>query len=162
MTNTTLELKPLPALRVAQVSAVVDDTTEISRVVEPLFDTLVKRLSSAGISIVGHGIRTYYGRPDGTKIDVAAAVPVAADVAEIEGADIVELRAEARGASMVYRGPAADIADAWKALDVGVAKHGLTSHGLHREVLIEVTDDFAHCVAELQCPVRDDIDCPAP
>jgi DNA-binding transcriptional MerR regulator len=72
MTNRTLELEALPALRLAQVSAEVNDTTEISAVVGPLFDTLAQRLTAAGLPVEGRGIRTYFGRPDAWQTFVVA------------------------------------------------------------------------------------------
>jgi effector-binding domain-containing protein len=154
MTNPTLELKPLPALRLAQVSAEVNDTTEISAVVGPLFDTLVQRLAAAGVAVEGRGIRTYYGRPDGSKIEVAAAVSVHADVGPVDGVDLVDLPVQPRGAAVVHRGPAGDIADAWQTFAVATDEQGLTPFGTHRQVYLHAPDDSDEWVVELQCPVR--------
>lgn len=156
MTNDTLEIKPLPALRVVQVSAEVNDTTEIGHAISPLFDTLKERLAAAGVTVKGGGIRTYYGRPDGSKIDIAAAIPHTGDIGALEGVEIVDLPAETMGASVIHRGPAADIADAWYTLDVALEARGLTSHGLHRQIYLDTPQDSPHPAIELQCPVRKD------
>jgi DNA-binding transcriptional MerR regulator len=149
MTNSTLQLKALPALRLAQVSAEVNDTTEIGATTGALFQTLTERLAAAGLSMPGRGIRTYYGRPDGSKIDVAVALPVDSDLEPVDGLELVELPAEEHGASVVHRGPANEISDAWQTMDVALEQRGLESHGIHRQV--HLTNDDA---AELQCPVR--------
>lgn len=154
MTNNTLQLKPLPALRLAQVSSEVTDTTEISRVTGPLFDTLRSRLSDAGIPVEGAGIRTFYGHPDGSRIEVAAAVRAPEGLPDIDGVEQVELPSEPDGASVVHRGPAAEIADAWFTIDAALEEHGLASHGLHRQIFLEAPNDSGECVVELQCPVR--------
>lgn len=76
MTNSTLQLTSLPALRLAQASAEVNDVSEIPAVVGSLFQTVAGHLADAGIEVGTPGVRTYYGRPDGSKIDVAAGVPI--------------------------------------------------------------------------------------
>lgn len=154
MTNPTLELKALPALRLAQVRAEVNDTTEISAVVGPLFETLTQRLAAAGLPVEGRGIRTYFGRPDGSKIDVAAAVPVDAEVGHFDGVEIVELPGEETAAAVVHRGPAGDIADAWQTFAVATDEQGLTPFGVHRQVYLHTPDDSDEWVVELQCPVQ--------
>lgn len=154
-TNETMQIKALPALRLAQVSAQVNDATEISALVGPLFDTLAGRLAVAGVPVAGHGIRTYYGRPDGSKIDIAAALPVGTDVDPIDGVEFVELAAEAMAAAVVHRGPVAEIADAWHTFDVGLEQRGLTSHGICRQVYLATPEDSDSWVVELQCPVRE-------
>jgi DNA-binding transcriptional MerR regulator len=154
MTNPTLTLKALPALRLAQISAEVNDTTEIGAVVGPLFDTLTRRLTAAGLSVEGRGLRTYFGRPDGSKIDVAAAVPVDVESGSIDGVEIVELPAEETAAAVVYRGPAGDIADAWQTFAVATDEQGLIPFGVHRQVYLHAPDGSDEWVVELQCPVR--------
>jgi len=159
MTNGTLQIKALPALRLAQVSTEVNDTTEISRLVGSLFETLARRLTDAGVPITSRGIRTYYGRPDGSKIDVAAGLPVGPDVGPVEGVQFVELPAEAMAAAVVHRGPVAEIADAWLTFDVGIEQRGLQSFGTSRQVYLETPDDSDTWVVELQCPVREGAGC---
>lgn len=161
-TNDTMQIKALPALRLAQVSAEVNDTTEISGLVGSLFETLTQRLAAAGLPTTGRGVRTYYGRPDGSKIDIAAALPVGPDVGPIDGVEFVELPAEHMAAAVVHRGPVTEIADAWLTFDVGVEQRGLTSYGTCRQVYLETPDDSDNWVVELQCPVREGRDaCPA-
>lgn len=155
MTNGTLEIKTLPALRLAQVSAEVNDTTEISAMTGALFDTLTQRLKAAGLAMNGGGIRTYYGRLDGSKIDVAAALPLASGVDAVDGLELVELPAEDKAASVIHRGPTAEIADAWHTLDVGLEQRGLESYGVHRQIYVDGDDDSDSWVVELQCPVRE-------
>lgn len=168
MTNSTLQITSLPALRLAQVSAEVNDVTEISGIVGSLFEALVERLAAAGIEAEGAGVRTYYGRPDGTKIDVAAGLPIEDDsagalseatVAGVPEVEIVDLPAEPMAATVVHRGPASEIADAWQTFAVATSERGLTSYGVNRQVYMQ-TPDGDSCVVALQCPVREGTDCP--
>ncbi len=163
MTNQTLEIKPLPALRLAQVSAEVNDTTEIAAAVGPLFETLRERLTAAGRRVEGRGIRTYHGHPDGSRIDVAAGVPIDDEVGPIDGVEIVDLPAVDMAATVVHRGPAAGIADAWLTFDVATDEHGLIPFGVHRQIYLDAPDGAAEWVVELQAPVRpSDEPCPDP
>ncbi|TDO34395.1 effector-binding domain-containing protein [Kribbella sp. VKM Ac-2527] len=168
MTNNTLTFKTLPALRLARVTAEVNDTTEISGVSGQLVESLNQRLAAAGITGAGPGIRTYYGRPDGSKIEVAVAVPIDTDLDgagggggadradganhpdRLGGLEIFDLPAEERGVSVVHRGPGVDVGDAWMTLDVALEERGLESHGVYRLVELPSPDD----AIELQCPVR--------
>ncbi|MFI0485568.1 hypothetical protein [Actinomadura sp. 9N215] len=166
MTDGTLRLRlqPLPALRLAQVSAQVDDVDEIAATVEALFWTLTARLAAAGAPMSGRVIRTYSGRPDGSKIDVAVGVTLAqgADPAaglesaglESAGLESAELPAVERGAVATHRRAANGTDDPWLAVDAVLAERGLESWGLYRQVRLEDTDDDRH-VFELQCPVRE-------
>jgi predicted transcriptional regulator YdeE len=154
MTNPTLELKALPALRLAQISAEVNDTTEIGAVVGPLFDAVTRRLAAAGVPVEGRGVRTYHGRPDASRIEVAAGVAVDDRIGPIEGLEIVEIPAEETAAAVVHRGPVAEIADAWRAFGVATDELGLTPFGVQRQVFLDASDDPDECVVELQCPVR--------
>ncbi|MGH3923914.1 MAG: GyrI-like domain-containing protein [Pseudonocardiaceae bacterium] len=148
MTNSTLRLEPLPALRLAQVSGEVNDTSEIGATVAVLFETLTARLAAAGVPMSGRVIRTYYGHPDDAKIDVAVGLPPD----PVAGLELAELPGEDWAAVVTHRGPAEDIADAWHTLDVGLEERGLESYGLHRQVHLEDMEN--HRVVELQCPVR--------
>ena len=154
MTNSTLELKALPALRLAQASAEVNDTTEIGTMTGILFATLNERLAVAGLPVNGETVRTYYGRPDGSKIEVAVAVQLDPAIQSIDGLELVELPAEDRAASVIHRGPASEIADAWQTLDVALEQRGLESHGVHRQVQLD-SESSSNVVVELQCPVRE-------
>ncbi len=105
----------------------------------------------------GPGIRTYYGRPDGSKIDVAAAVPLDVDLDALDGLELVELAAEAEAASILHRGPAAEIGDAWHTMDVELERCGLESYGVHRQVYLggDEAAGWSSCSARCgTCPGR--------
>lgn len=155
MTNGTLQLKALPALRLAQVSTEVNDTTELGTTTAVLFATLTDRLAAAGLAMTDGGIRTYYGRPDGSKIDVAVALPVDAGIGSVAGLEVVDLPAEERAAAVVHEGPGDEIADAWATMEVALAARGLESYGVHRQVHLDDGADPGRRVVELQCPVRE-------
>lgn len=153
VTNESFQLKDLPRLRLMQAGAEVNDISEIGTMTAVLLDQVSQRLSATSVPTAGPRIQTYYGRPDGSKIDVAVGWPGGADWAVPDGLDVVELPQESNGACVVHHGPASDIADAWQAFDVALEQRGLEPYGVSRQVHLhgEAPDDV---VVELQCPVR--------
>ncbi|WP_433333946.1 MerR family transcriptional regulator [Spirillospora sp. CA-294931] len=133
MTHGTLRLEPLPALRLAQVSGEVNDTSEIAA----LHRELLARLNPSD----GRVVSTYNG---GSKIEVAVGVPLAPGQDPPDGLHLAELPAVERGAVLTRR-PSTD--DPWLTVDAVLHERGLESHGPYREV----TDGD---LVELQCPVR--------
>ncbi|GAA5151194.1 hypothetical protein GCM10023321_17800 [Pseudonocardia eucalypti] len=140
-------IQPLPAPRLAQVSGAANDTSEIPAMV----DTLISRLAATGIG--GNGIRTYHGRPDGSKIDVAVGVTLDAEADPPAGLELARLPAEER-AAVVTHGTADDDGDPWLTVDAALAERGLESYGVYRQVHVRGEGE-GRPVVELQCPVRD-------
>ncbi|RKS76260.1 DNA-binding transcriptional MerR regulator [Actinomadura pelletieri DSM 43383] len=154
MVTGTLHLRPLPALRLAQVSGEVNDTSEIGAMVSALSETLAARLSAAGTPLVGRGVRTYHGRPDGSKIDVAVGIPLPPGADPVAGLELAEVPAENRGAVVTHHRAAGDTLDPWLTVDVVLEERGLESWGVYRQVHMEGAADGLQ-VFELQCPVRE-------
>jgi DNA-binding transcriptional MerR regulator len=148
MATGTLRLGPLPALRLAQLSGEVNDTSEISAMVESLSEAL----TAAGAPTNGR-VHTYYGHPDGSKIDVAVGIPLAPNAAPATGLELAESPAIDEGAAVTHRRAPEDTADPWLAVDIVLEEHGLESWGVYRQIHLEDTDD-GHRVYELQCPTR--------
>lgn len=155
VTNTTLDFKRLPTLRLAQVSAEVNDAVEIATVTHELFDRLTAQLAAAGHELAGRGVRTYYGRPDGSKIDVAVGTPLDDDAGPIGGLELAELTAEEPAAAVVFRGPPDGIADAWYTFEVALEQRGMESYGVNRQLFIDAPEGSDEWTVELQCPVRE-------
>jgi DNA-binding transcriptional MerR regulator len=148
MTNDTLQLRELPRLRLARVAAEVNDISEIGAMIQMLVERAAGELDAAGAHPSGPRIHTYYGRPDGSKIDVGVGWAVEPGFAAVGGLELVDVPAEPAGAGVLHRGPATDIGDAWAAFEVALEQRGLESYGVSRQV---VRDDST---VELQCPVR--------
>ncbi|WP_275980148.1 MerR family transcriptional regulator [Couchioplanes caeruleus] len=153
VTNESFQLKELPRLRLMQASAEVNDISEIGTMTAVLLDRVSRQLSAATVPPAGPRVQTYYGRPDGSKIDVAVGWPVGVGGSVPDGLDVVELPEERHGACVVHHGPASDIADAWQAFDVALEQRDLEPYGVSRQVHLhgDAPDDV---VVELQCPVR--------
>ena len=153
MTTGTLRIEPLPALRIAQVSGEVNDTSEIRAMVAELSEALAARLTAAGLTL-GERICTYHGRPDGSKIDVAVGVRLVPGQQPVAGLDVADLPAVDQAALARHDRTQDDAIDPWLTIDAALAQRGLETHGLYRQVFFQDTEDGQQTV-ELQCPVRD-------
>ena len=148
MTNDTLQLRELPPLRLLRAGAEVNDISEIGAMTQVLAERATQRLAAAGMPVPGPRVHTYYGRPDGSKIEVGVGWAVEPGFAAVGGLDLVELPGEPDGAGVVHGDPATDLADAWPAFEVALEQRGLESYGVSRQVH---RDDST---IELQVPVR--------
>jgi DNA-binding transcriptional MerR regulator len=158
MTESTLRLQPLPALRLAHVSGEVNDTSEIRAMVGALTEALAERLAAVGASTVSR-VHIYDGRLDGSKIDVTVGVPLAPGEAPAAGLDVAELPAVERAAVVRQHRTNDDTTDPWLTVDTALAQRALESYGPYRQVHLRDAEDGGG-VVELQCPVRDSKTCP--
>lgn len=154
MSAADVVVKPVPAVRVAELRAVAEghEPEFIGPVVGPLFEELCVRLSAAGVTPVGPGIAYYEPTGDRGAVTVHAAMPVGADVTAKRAFEVVVLPA-IEAATLVHQGSMDDVMPSVQALGVWLEEHGYRSTGLPREVYLDVPDDVAAWVTELQEPV---------
>lgn len=153
-TMSTLEYveKSLPAVRLAQITGVVDSQAEIGPTVGPLFERLVGSLAAAGMSMTEPAIAWYDA--NGERVRLAAAFPTTAESTSAEGVEIGELRAAERALTVVHRGSMETIGATWQALAQQVEARGLQPLLPCREVYLETPQDNPDSwVTELQQPV---------
>ncbi len=125
-----LELTALPALRLASLSAVVRDESEIADAVADLLPRLRSLLDTH--ELVGDEIvLTYDGTAEET-IVVTAGVPVTDG--RVPGLDITEVPGAERGAAVRFD-EKPSVGDAWVALDAHLEGSGLRTTGVYRQVL---------------------------
>ena len=157
MTESTLRLEPLPALRLAGVSGEVGDTSEIKAMVAVLSETLAARLATVGASSAGR-VCTFEGRPDGWRIDVVVGVPLAPGDEPPAGLDVLNVPPAKRAAVAEQHRMGDEAIDPWLTIDTALARCDLESYGPYRLVHLPNTDD-GDDVVHLQCPVRDAAPC---
>ncbi len=136
MITQTLQLHPLPALRLARLGTEVRDETEIGHAVVALDARVRAHLAADGRPWDGTVVRTYDAAPQGGPIRVAVGVEIDADAPPV-GLDLVELPAEPRAASISVDGALTGEADAWRTLDTALEPYGLTTASTYR---VTVTD----------------------
>jgi DNA-binding transcriptional MerR regulator len=149
-------VKPLPALRVAELTAVAGGFApeEIGPVIQPLYRDLFGRLEKAGITPTGPAVARYEDVADG--VLVRASLPVDAEPGEhAAGFTVVDLPRVEKAAAVVHRGSMEHIMPVEQALAEWLEENGYRSSGYPREVNLECPpEDHGRWVTELQVPVR--------
>jgi DNA-binding transcriptional MerR regulator len=148
-----VQVKKVPPVRVAEVTGVAEsfEPGSIGPVIQPLYDELMGHLRAAGVTPVGPGIAYYEDAPDGGVL-VHASCPV--NVAEVEGAQIVDLPGIEQAATIVHHGDMDNVLSTIQTLAKWIEENGHTSAGYNREVYLEIGEDCAGWVTELQEPLR--------
>lgn len=124
----TLQLMPLPALRLSAVRATVRDEAEIPLAARQVIETLRAQLPGGGEDRAL--VLTYDGTADDS---IVVTVGVEADVRTAE-LDLVDVCAVQDGVSVRFEEPPADMADAWLALDSELEDRGLRTTGVYRQI----------------------------
>ncbi|MFC8046776.1 MerR family transcriptional regulator [Nocardia sp. NPDC057353] len=149
-------VKSVPAVRVAELSAVADDfePTSIGPVVGRLFEELCARLERARVPIVGPAICYYEQRAVGDGSVLAhAAMPVNVGPDPGHDFDVVDLPAMERAATVIHRGDMNGVLEPWQGLGRWIADNGYRSDGPGREVTLVYSEDAGEWVTEIQEPI---------
>ncbi|MEV7597564.1 MerR family transcriptional regulator [Kitasatospora sp. NPDC089797] len=157
MSQHDVVVKPLPSVRVAQLSGVAASyqPEDITPVIGPLFEELCRRVAGAGIEEVGPAVARYEDAPerDGSVV-VLAAVQVAPSVrGGREDFEVVDLAPIEEAATIVHRGSMDGSMGSIQALARFIDENGYRSAGYARERYLECPEDVAGWVVELQEPV---------
>lgn len=153
MPTNDVQVKQVPAVRVAEVSGVAAsfEPESITPVIRPLYEELWGHLETAGMTPAGPAIAYYEDAPEGGVL-VHAAVPVNAEA--VDGVAIVDLPAIERAATIVHHGTMDNVLSTIQTLATWIDDNGHASAGYNREVYLEWSDDTSKCVTELQEPLR--------
>jgi DNA-binding transcriptional MerR regulator len=148
-------LKPVPATRVARLTATADSygPEDIGPVIQPLYPELMARLERAGVPITGYGIATY-APADGDQVLVEAGFTVSVEPAASYDFEVVDLPALAEAATIVHRGTMDDVDVTYQAVAAWIEAHGYRQHGFGREVYLRYGEgDPADWITELQLEI---------
>jgi DNA-binding transcriptional MerR regulator/effector-binding domain-containing protein len=154
MPEDTIQIKTLPGVRVAELTAVAASFApeSIGPVINPLYMDLGARLGRAGVTPAGNPLAYYEDAPDGEGILVHAALPVAPDATPAD-VTIVDLPPVERAATIVHRGPMDDVMPTIQTLAQWIDANGYRSTGYNRELYLVLGEDKSTWVTELQEPV---------
>ena len=154
MPSEDIAVKHIPAVRVAEMTAVADgfEPESISPVIGPLYDELRRGLAAVGVLPTGPPVAYYQDLPDGAVL-VHAAMPVPVHCIAAQGFSVVELPAIERAATVVHHGAMATMMTAVQLLAGWIAAHGCRSAGYHRELYLATGADPEQWVTELQEPL---------
>ena len=155
MSNEEVQVKTVPAVRVAELSAPVGgfEPQFITPVLGPLFDQLMSRLADAEVPCVGAPIAYYEESPDGEGLIAHAAAPIAEHTDPGDGVVVTDL-AEMSAATIIHRGPMDAVMPTIQTLGRWISAHGYRSAGYNREVYHRYGDGMPEpWETELQEPV---------
>lgn len=134
MIMSTIELGPLPTIRLASIQASVSDESEIDNAVSDLLPRLRMDLDRRGLENVDIML-TYDGTTDGTSIVVTAGTANLEDDVDAPDLNTIEVAGSDRGVTVRFDVPPADIGDAWISLDASLEDYDLETTGVYRQTL---------------------------
>ncbi len=147
-------VKELPATRYVVLSGVAADFTpeEIGPVIRPLCAELGERLPGAtGVQPAGR--LTCFYETSGDQVRLHAGVPASVSSGgELNGLTVLD-RPAGRVACLVHRGPIEGVLPSWQALARWLDDNGHRTSGPACELYLDVPDDPAQWVTELQEPI---------
>lgn len=154
MPTDDIQLKSIPAVRVAEVTGIAADFEpgSISPVIQPLYDELVTALHEAGVTPVGPALAWYEAAADGGVV-VHAGMPVSVDPGDHDGFRVTDLPAIETAATIVHRASMDDVMPTIQSLARWIEANGYSSTGYNRELYLSYGGD-AEPAVELQEPVR--------
>lgn len=158
MSQTTIEIKHVPALRLAVVRgrAPEIDSAEISPVIQHGFATLGQAMADHRDLVVGPPVAYYEDLPDGAGLECCAGLPVRADAELPDGVEALDLPAVERMATYLHVGAMDSISAAYQELGTGIAQAGDRPDNTSREVYIDCdAPDQAQWITEIQMPLVD-------
>jgi len=156
MPSEDVVVKSLPAVRVAELTGTASGyvNEEIGPVVQRLYGELFPALG--GITPSGPMIAYYENDPadpDGERVLIHAAVPIAAETNGSEGFSTVSLAEVPAAATILHRGSMETVLSSYQALAKWVDAHGYRASGPAREYYVDCPADGDKWVTELQQPI---------
>ncbi|MGW4647477.1 MerR family transcriptional regulator [Kitasatospora sp. NPDC004289] len=156
MPTEDIVVKSLPAVRVAQLSAVAESfgPEHIGPVVDPLFGRLCALVERAGLTVAGPGLAYYEeAEPGSERVRAYAALPVNAAPDPAYGFEVADLPAVQRAATLVHRGAMDQVLPAEQLMARWAEATGERAVGYVRELYLECEGPQSTWVTELQQPL---------
>ncbi|SBT42406.1 MerR family transcriptional regulator [Micromonospora narathiwatensis] len=156
MTTEDVVLKEIPAVRIAEVTAVAAsyETPDIGPVIQPLYPELFRRLDEAHVGLTGPAIAWYEPEGGGEAVVVHAGATVGVDPGPDQGFAVVDLPAVPTAATIVHHGAMDEVEASMQVLARWIEENGWRAEGYAREVYLEYCQDEPEKgVTELQIPV---------
>ncbi len=151
-------LKPIPAVRVAELSGIARsmDPDSIGPVVQDLFAELGCALATARVQHTGPGIAYYTDaeEEDEDHVVVHACMPVNDAPAGASSFSITNLPAFREAAVTLYAGSMDHCLPIYQALGRWIERAGYRGAGPHREITLSCPADRNQMVTEIQVPVE--------
>lgn len=152
MPSDDVVVKSVPGVRLAELSGLAASfgPEDISPVIQPLYQELLRRLEAAGVTPTGPPIAYYEDVPDGVLVHAGMTVSCAPGTGDFEVTDLPGID---QAATIVHRGSMDDVLPTGQALARWIDDNGYRSMGYSRELYLECVGDQLW-VTELQEPIR--------
>jgi DNA-binding transcriptional MerR regulator len=154
MPSEDIQVKALPAVRVAHADAVAADfePASISPVIQPLYDRLCAGLDRSGVAIVGPAL-AWYEDAAGGGVLVHAGMPVTVEPGAYDGFTVTDLPPVEHAATIMHRGVMDDVMPTIQTLARWIEANGYKSAGYNRELYVSYGSGPGPWAVELQEPV---------
>jgi effector-binding domain-containing protein len=145
-------VKSVPPVRVAELSGVAGGfhPDEISPVINPLYEELMRRLAAAGVTPTGQALAYYVHLPDGVEVHAGIEVGASASGPDF---DVVDLPGYEQVATILHRGSMDEVMPDAQALAKWIDDNGYRLLGPSRELYLELPADRSLWATELQEPI---------
>jgi DNA-binding transcriptional MerR regulator len=141
-------VKPIPALRLAELSGTVTGQQPISELVGPLFGEVYGALAAAGVQ-PGVGVGYYLSTEDGLECHAGFAY----NGAKVPGVEIGDLPAVGEAVTLVHLGTMEHIGESWQAIGRWLEENGAEPSAACRELYLEAPmGNQEDWVTEIQQP----------
>jgi DNA-binding transcriptional MerR regulator len=148
--STSVVVKPVDAMRIAQVSEPADGfNVDFPPIFERLYGTLFGELGRAGIAPIGPPIALYSERGDG-RIDVVGAVQIDSDSDLTSDAVVTRDLPSGRAATLIHEGNMSTCSSSYQALQQWMEAAGEAPDGYSREIYLDCDGHRDSWVTELQ------------
>jgi DNA-binding transcriptional MerR regulator len=152
MPSEDVVVKSVPAVRVAELSGVAGgfNPEQITPVIQPLYEELMRRLAAAGVTPTGPALAYYVHLRDGVEVHAGIEVDASASGPDF---DVVDLPAYEQVATILHRGPMDEVMPDVQALARWIDDNGYRTLGPSRELYLELPEDQDLWATELQEPI---------
>jgi DNA-binding transcriptional MerR regulator len=152
MPSDDVVVKSVPGVRLAELSGLAASfgPEDISPVIQPLYQELLRRLEAAGVTPTGPPIAYYEDVPEGVLVHAGMTVSCAPGAGDFTVTDLPGID---QAATIVHRGSMDDVLPTGQALARWIDDNGYRSMGYSRELYLECVGDHLW-VTELQEPIR--------
>jgi DNA-binding transcriptional MerR regulator len=148
--STSVVVKPVDAMRIAQVSEPADGfNVDFPTIFERLYGTLYGELGRAGVAPIGPPLALYGERADG-RVDMIGAVQIDSDADLTSDAVVTRDLPAGRAATLVHEGNMTTVSASYQALQQWMEAAGEEPDGYSREIYLDCDGPRDRWVTELQ------------
>jgi DNA-binding transcriptional MerR regulator/effector-binding domain-containing protein len=160
MNTDEVVLKPIPSIRVAELSAVAASYAppDVGPTISPLYPELFSRMETAGVGMIGPPMAYYDAVPDSTDAVVChAAAPIGVVPQGDHGFTVVDLPAIEQAATLIHHGSMDHVDTTMQVLATWIDENGYQAADgkFAREIYLDYDPaEPEKGVTEMQIPVR--------